>query len=456
MTATSAADVDGAIRALRPVFGDRLLVAGEDGFAAARRVWNAAVTRQPYLIARCRRPAEVGVAVRAAREAGIPLSVRAGGHDWAGRALRDGGLVVDLTGMRGVTVDAAGRTGTVEGGATAADLLAATAPHRLVTPTGVVGTVGMAGLTTVGGYGPLIGRWGLALDNLLEADVVLADGSTVTAGPAGDAELWWALRGGGGNFGVVTRLRYRLYELPGVLAGMLLFPFAEAGAVLTGYAEIVAAAPDDLTVMTGFLPGPDGRPLAFLCPFWCGPDLAAGERAVARLRSLGHPVVDQVGVMPYDAVLRMFDANIVDGNHYLLRSRWLTDVSPTAAAALAAGAADMTSPYSTLILNRFHGAASRVDPGATAFAQRAPHQAVEVIAVWPPGESADRHRAWADSVVAALDPVALPGGYPNLLGPEDDERARASYAGNLDRLLAAKRRYDPDNVFASAVPALLS
>jgi FAD/FMN-containing dehydrogenase len=311
---------------LERLLGDRLLMAGTDAFAAARRVWNAGVTRQPALIARCRDAAEVAAVVRAGRDAGLPLSVRAGGHDWGGRALCDGGLVVDLTGMRGVTVDPAGRSATVQGGAAAADLLAATAPYGLVTSTGVVRAVGMAGLTTVGGYGPLIGRYGLALDNLLEAEVVLADGSRVTAGPDDGRELWWALRGGGGNFGVVTALHYRLHELPALLTGMVMFPFEQA---------------------------------------------------------------------------------------------------------------------------------ARVDPGATAFAQRSPHVVVEVIAAHPPAEPPDRHRAWADAVVAGLDPLALPGGYPNLLGPGDDARARDSYGANLGRLLAAKRHYDPANVFASAVPALI-
>ncbi|MFC7534180.1 FAD-binding oxidoreductase [Actinoplanes sp. GCM10030250] len=455
MSATSAATDDTAIRLLRKHLGERLIVAGDGAFAGARRVWNAAVTSRPAVIARCADAAEVSLAVSAAADAGLPLSVRAGGHDWAGRALRDGGLVVDLTGMRGAHVDTAARTVTVGGGATAADLLAVTTPHGLVAATGVVSSVGMAGLTTVGGYGGLIGRAGLALDNLLDADVVLADGSTVKAGPDGDSELWWALRGGGGNFGVVTRLRYRLHELPAVLAGMLMFPFEESAAVLAGYAEIVAEAPDELTVMCGFLPGPDGRALPFLCPFWSSGDLAAGERAVARLRSLGHPIVDQVGPVPYPAALAMFDGNISDRNSYLLRSRWFPEMSPIAADALIAGAAALPSPYSALIVNRFHGAAARVDPAATAFALRTPHQVAEVIAVWTPGETPERHRAWAGSVVTALDPIALPGGYPNLLGPEEDERARASYGANLDRLLRAKRRYDPGNVFASAVPALI-
>ena len=446
-------DVGRAIRALQPRLGERLLTRDDSGYAAARRVWNAAVTHEPAVIARCSGTDDVRAVVRAARDAGVPISVRSGGHDWGGRALRDQGLVVDLTGMRGVRVDAGRRTATVQGGAIIADLLAATAPHGLVTPTGVVRAVGLTGLTTSGGYGPLIGRYGLTADNLLSAQVVLADGTTATAGPDGDSELWWALRGGGGNFGVVTELRYRLHELPTVLAGMLMFPSTEAPAVLTGYAEIVAEAPDELTVMTGFLSGPDG-PLTFLCPMWSGDDLAAGEKAVARLRSLGRPVVDQIAEMPYAAALSMFDASMVDGNHYLLRSRWIPELSEVAVTALTAGAATLTSPYSGLIVTRLHGAATRVEPDATAFAHRAPHQVVEVIAAFAPGEPVDRHRAWAESVATALDPVALPGAYPNLLGPGDDERARASFAGNLARLVAAKRRYDPDNVFASAIPSL--
>jgi FAD/FMN-containing dehydrogenase len=450
---TSVETTPGVERALRPRLGDRLLMNGDPGFAAARRVWNAAVMRQPAAIAKCRTTAEVALAVTVARDNGRPLSVRAGGHDWAGRALLHGGLVVDLTGMRGVTVDPAGRRAVAGGGATATDLLGAAAPYDLVTPTGVVGSVGMAGLTTVGGYGPLVGRYGLALDNLAGAEVVLADGTTVWAGPDGDTDLWWALRGGGGNFGVVTRLAYRLHELPAVLTAMLMFPAADAGPVLAGYAEIVAAAPDDLTVMTGFLPGPDG-PVVFLCAFWSGAQISAGERAVARLRALGRPIVDQVGSMPYVDALGMFDRSIVEDNHYLLRSRWFPELTGAAADALVAGSAAVTSPFSVLVVNRFHGAAARVDAAATAFAHRVPHQVVEVIAAWrPDDERPDRHRAWADDVVRALEPVASPGGYPNLLGPDDDERARASYGANLGRLLAAKRRYDPDDTF-SAVPAL--
>ncbi|MFB9448721.1 FAD-binding oxidoreductase [Dactylosporangium vinaceum] len=447
----TAADI---ARALRPLLGDRLLRPDDDGYDGARRVWNAAVTSRPAAVARCRDAAEVAAVVRAAREARQPLSVRAGGHDWAGRAVRDGGVVVDLTGMRAVTVDAAAGVAVVAGGATGADLLAAAQPHGLAAVTGVEPGVGMAGFTTGGGYGPLIGRCGLGADNLLSAEVVLADGSIVTAGPDGDAELWWALRGGGGNFGVVTSMQIRLQPVALVLAGILMFPIAEAAAVLDGYAGIVADAPDELTVMTGFLPGPHG-PTVFLCPVWCGDDLAAGERHVGRLRALGHPFVDQVGPMPVAAAVGMFAGNAVAGNHYLLRSTWVPDLAGVAAEALAAGAAAVSSPYSVLFVSRLHGAAARVDPAATAFAHRRPHQVIEMIAVWAPDDPApQRHREWAEATAEALAPVALPGAYPNQVGPDEDERARASFGVNLARVLAAKRQYDPAGIF-SAIPGLL-
>ncbi|MEV4755585.1 FAD-binding oxidoreductase [Micromonospora sp. NPDC049559] len=443
-----------AVRRLRPILGDRLLEPGDAAYAAATRLWNSAVTRRPALVARCRTTAEVRAAVVAARDFRLPLSVRGGGHDWAGRALADGGLVVDLTGLRSVEIDVGRRTAVVGGGATVADLLAAARPYGLVTPTGVVRAVGLAGLTLAGGYGPLNGRYGLALDNLLGAEVVLADGRRVVAAPDADAELFWALRGGGGNFGVVTGLRYRLHALPTVLAGMIMFPLAQAGPVLRGYHEFLAAAPDELTVMAGFLPGPDGGPLLFLAPTWSGADLAAGEREIARLAAPGTPSLHQVGPMAYDDALRLFDASMVDGNRYLLRTRWLAGVPEPVARVLTEAARRSGSAYSTLALHHFHGAAARVARPDTAFGLRDPHLVAEIIAVWAPGQEERPYREWAERVAAELEPLALPGGYPNLLAPDETDRLRAAYGPNYPRLLAAKRRYDPAGVFGSATPTL--
>ncbi|MEU7713831.1 FAD-binding oxidoreductase [Micromonospora chalcea] len=450
---TSAPDLPRATGLLREALGARLLTPADPGFPAAVRLWNGAPAGTPALVAQCQDADEVALAVRVAGRCRLPLSVRGGGHDWAGRALRDGGLVVDLTGMRQIDIGPGASTVTVGGGATAADALAALRPYDRVVVTGVVRAVGLAGLTMAGGYGPLCGRHGLALDNLLGAEVVLADGRLVTADPEHEPELYWALRGGGGNFGVVTALRLRTHPLAAALAGMLLFPAAQATAVLRGYGRAVRDAPDELTVMAGFLPGPAGEPVVFLAPVFTGDDAAAGQAAVDRLRALGTPIVDQVAPLAYEDVLRLFDGGMADGNHYLLRTRWLARVDEPVVAALTAAAGAVSSPFSAIALHHFHGAASRVPVERTAFGLRADHLLAEIIAVWTPGGDPAPHRAWAEHTSAALAPHALPGGYPNLLAPEETDRVRLAYGSNWERLRRAKRRYDPRGMF-SAVPTL--
>jgi FAD/FMN-containing dehydrogenase len=431
----------------------------DDGYTEARTVWNGAVEHRPAVIARCLSRDDVRTALLVAAEHDVPLSVRAGGHDWAGRALRDGGLVLDLSALRGVRIDPGAAVAEAEGGAVAADLLDPAARHGLVTPAGAVGSVGMAGLTMAGGYGGLIGRFGLALDNLLSAEVVLADGRTVVAGPDDDPELFWALRGGGGNFGVVTAARYRLHPVERVLGGMVMYPIQQAGTVLRGYREVLASAPDELTVMAGFLTGPTGEPVVFLAPTWSG-DLAAGEAAVAPLNRLGTPVVTGVSPMAYPDLLRMFDSGAVGGNRYALDTRWLGELTDEAIEVLTEGAVSCPSPLSLLALHHFHGAAARVAPEATAFALRQDHLLAEVIAAWAPGPdgedpavTAAPQLEWVERTSAALAPGALPGGYPNILGPTDAARTKLGYAGNAERLLAAKHRYDPTGVF-SAIGAI--
>jgi len=453
MVSAATPDVASAAARLRALLGDRLHEPGDPGFVTTTRLWNGAVARTPALVAHCRDADEVAEAVRVAARCQLPLSVRSGGHDWAGRALRDGALVLDLTGLNAVRVDPDAATVTIGGGTTAAELLAAARPYDLVVPTGTVGDVGMAGLTLAGGYGPLCGRFGLSLDSLLGAEVVLADGRRVTADPRHDAELYWALRGGGGNLGVVTELRFRAHRLPGVLAGMIMFALSEAPAVLRGYAALVAEAPDELTVMAGFLPGPAGEPVIFVCPFYSGPDLDAGSPWMDRLRALGTPLVDQIGPMPYADALRMFDGGMVDGNHYLLRTRWLPALTDAAVDAIVDAARQVSSPFTALALHHFHGAATRVRPADTAFGLRTDHLLAEVIAVWAPDDQAGPHRAWAERTSAALAPHALPGGYPNLLAPEETDRVRLAYGVNWARLRQAKRRYDPRDLL-HAVPTL--
>ena len=430
----------------------KILRGGEDGYSRARRIWNGAVDHYPALFALCETVADVQAAIGAARGHGLALSVRGGGYDWAGRALCHGGMVIDLSPMRAVTVDPATRIATVAGGATGLDLAAAAAAHGLAAVTGTIGAIGMAGLTLGGGHGPLSGRCGLALDNLLEAEMVLADGSRTTADAAENADLFWALRGGGGNFGVVTSMRVRLHAPGTVLAGMITFPWSEAATVLRGYAEIMASAPDELTVQAGLLPGVDGEPMAYLAPAWSG-EPADGGRFMAALQRLGSPAVSQIGFMSLTELLGRLDAYLTRGRHYAIRTRSLPALTPRAVSAFVAAGQRRTSPHSAITIDCLRGAAARVRTDATAFGLREPHFTVGIVAGWEPaiGDGGSRHRQWARALADTLASDALAGGHASLLGPDDQQQTAFAYGGNAARLQYLKRRFDPDGVFASAI-----
>jgi len=438
----------------------KVALPGEDAYDRARHIWNGAVDHRPALFAFCETAEDVQSALHIGRVHDLPLSVRGGGHDWVGRALRPDGLVLDLSGMRGVTVDAGARVAMVEGGATASDVIAAAAPHDLTAVTGTVGAVGMAGLTLGGGYGPLAARYGLALDNLLSAELVLADGSLVTADAATNPELFWALRGGGGNFGAVTAMRIRLHPVRELLAGLILFSWHEAEAVLRGYAALTASAPEELAVLSGVMSGPDGSPVLFLAPSWSGAK-PEGEEVMAQLQGLGEPVWAQIAPTTCGEMLRMFDDHAVNGRHYALETRWVSALTPEVIALLVTGGGAKPSPFAVIALQHFRGAAARVPVDATAFGLRREHFLIAIIAAWEDdagdasaaGE-ATRHRQWAErlSLALALTPAALPGGYPNLLGPHQRDRAALAYGYKIARLQRAKQRFDPDGVFSSATP----
>jgi FAD/FMN-containing dehydrogenase len=430
----------------------RVVLRGDDDYARTRQIWNGAVRHQPALFAVCETSADVQAAVRSARAYRLPLSVRGGGHDWAGRSLCHGGLVIDLSHMRRVDVDLEASVATIQGGATAGDVISAAVPFGFVAATGNCSTVGMVGLTTGGGYGPLTPRYGLALDNLLGAEVVLADGRLVHCDEHENPNLFWAIRGGGGNFGVITSMRVRVHPIRQVLAGMMLFPWSQAESVLGGYAESTADLPDELSVLAGVLPGPDGSPLVFLAPMWSG-DGKKGEELVARLRQLGMPVVDQVGTTTYLDWLGMFAAAAPAGRHYAAKNRSLARLSPAVISALVAGGEQRSSPFSGIILHDFRGAATRVPLAATAFGSRKEHFMVEIIAAWEPTaeNNGENHREWARTLSEKLAPHALPGGYLNMLGPDEHEQAVHAYGGNLGRLQRVKRLFDPEGVFSSAI-----
>jgi FAD/FMN-containing dehydrogenase len=439
---------------LRAAISGGLALPGDERYDEGCRVWNGAVRHRPAIVAFCKQPEDAQAAVRAARRHDLPLSVRGGGHDWAGRALRDGGLVIDLTGMRDVAVDPQARVATIAGGAQAKDVAVAAGAHDLVAALGNCGTVGMAGLTLGGGYGPLSGTCGLAADNLLGAEIVLADGRCVTTGSDIEPDLLWALRGGGGNFGVVTSLRVRLHPERHMLAGTIVYDWTEASTVLRRYAAFAATAPDELGMSVGVMTGPNGDPAVMVVPLWNG-DRDRGEQVMEAVQAFGTPLSAQVGPTTYADMLATWDAWVeaVDGSHWDVRTRSLPALTADAADAIVAAKARAASPLCSIFWHHFHGAATRMPSNGTAFGLRSEHVMVEIVAGWKPdGDDGAAHRRWAHDLWQSLAPFALPGGYANLLGPDNRKQARRAYGSNAAQLQALKRRFDPDDVFASAIP----
>jgi FAD/FMN-containing dehydrogenase len=438
---------------LRQVMRGKVVLAGDDTYPQVRKIWNGAIDHQPTMFALCETVEDVQAALRIARDNDLPLSVRGGGHDWAGRSLRDGGLVIDLSVMRQVEVDPGARLAKVAGGATCAEVVAAATPHGLAAVTSNVGAVGMAGFLLGGGYGPLTTRFGLGLDNLVGAELVLADGRIVWTDATQNRDLFWAIRGGGGNFGVVTSMHIRLHPLNNLLAGIILFPFSQAESVLRGHAEIMASAPKELSVLAGVFRGQGEIPVVLLGPIWSG-EPEEGHRVMTRLQKLGTPILSQVGPMSYPELLGLYNAQAYDGLHYAVQTRWLADLTPEIISAITKAGQERTSPLSLIALHHFHGAGTRVPAGATAFNLRRAHFLMEIVAVWDPSSHRDGalHRQWVSGVSARVAPHALLGGYPNFLTRDAHEQVAAAYGDNADRLVYLKRKFDPENVFSSATP----
>jgi FAD/FMN-containing dehydrogenase len=330
----------------------RLSTQGDARYAAATAIWAKPFAGMPRAVAHCRTSEDVQLTIRAARDCDLPLSVRGGGHDWAGRALCEG-IVVDLSGMNTAIAATDDYSATIAGGARASDVVAVSDPLGLAVVTGSVGAVGMAGLTLGGGYGPLIGRFGLALDNLVAAEVVLADGRIVVSDRDNEEELFWALRGGGGNFGVVTSMNHRLHHVPSVHSGLLFYPFSEAKSVLQGCAEISASAPDELTAQIGCVGGPDG-PMVFVWVTWCGLP-AEGEKRVAPFLNLGTLIGGSVDAKSYGASLTAFDPYLVNGQRVFMESCWLPALDGYSIDVLIQAMERAASPGCAIFTHEFRG-----------------------------------------------------------------------------------------------------
>jgi FAD/FMN-containing dehydrogenase len=423
-----------------------VVLPGDTSYEVARRVWNGLVDKRPAAIARCASAADIIASIRFARDHELSVAVRGGGHSTAGLALCDDGLVIDLSLMKGARVDPDRRTIRAEPGLRLGELLRETQAFGLATTTGVVSDTGLAGLALGGGLGYLMGKYGLTIDNLLSADVVTADDRLLIASAEEHADLFWAVRGGGGNFGVVTSFELQLHPAASVLAGMLLLPFARAAEGLRFYRDFTRDCPDELTVYAALVTAPDGQPaLAFIACY--SGDFARGERALARLRAFGPPLVDMIRPMSILELNSLIDDKTPPGGRYYEKASALPCLSDPVIDALIAASETRPSPGSHLIVQHLHGAAARVDPAATAFALRREHYVIGMIGCWSEGPS-EPYAAWAHNLWNMLEPLALNGVYVNTLHPDDGQaQVRASYGANYERLVRVKTAYDPSNFF---------
>jgi hypothetical protein len=366
----------------------------------------------------------------------------------AGNAICDGGLVIDVSPMKGVRIDPGGRTAQVQAGVTWGELDAESQAFGLATTGGVISTTGVAGLTLGGGVGWLNGRFGLACDNLVSADVVTADGQFLRASEQENADLFWGLRGGGGNFGVVTSFEFRLHPVgPIVLSGPVFHPAARARDVLRFYREFSAGEPDELTTYAGLLTGPDGAPLVGIVPCYSGPP-EQGEKLVQRLRKFGPPAVDMMGPMPYVAVQRMFNDAFPAGRYSYWKSSLTPEITDQLIDAVVEHMARVPSPHTAVMLEHYHGAYARTAPAATAYSHRRTTYDVVIIGNWAKPADNERNIAWVRGLFAAVQPQVSRAVYVNFLDTDDGaDRVRAAYGDNYERLVALKRKYDPTNFF---------
>ncbi|MEI6668690.1 MAG: FAD-binding oxidoreductase [Acidobacteriota bacterium] len=445
-----------AINSLAAGFGGRLLHPLSADYDAARSVWNAMIDRRPALIAQCHTAADVVAAVRFATHHALLVSVRGGGHNIAGNAVCDGGLMIDLSGMTQVDGDPTSRTARVGPGATLADLDRATQAHALATPVGINSTTGIAGLTLGGGFGWLSRSLGLTIDNLLSVEIVTASGTLVTASATEHADLFWAIRGGGGNFGVVTSFQFRLHPIgPDVLAGMVIHPLDAAGNVLRFYREFIKTTPDDFVCWFVLRQAPPlpflasewhGKPILVLAMCYAGP-VADGEKVAHPLRSFGRPIADVVGVTPFTAWQTVLDPLLTPGMRNYWKSHDFLALPDGLINVLTDHAGRIPDPQTEIAVAQLGGAVSRVPADATAYTHRDAQFVMNVHGRWADPSKDAACIDWARLLFQAAAPFATGGVYVNFLTQEEQGRVKAAYGSNYDRLAALKKKYDPDNVF---------
>ena len=439
-----------------PSFIGQLLRPTDDLYDDRRKVHNGLIDKRPAIIASCQGVADVVDAVHLARSAGLEVSVRGGGHNVAGRAVVDQGLMVDLSPMKGIHVDINARTAGAQGGVLWRELNRETQLHGLATTGGVVSSTGIAGLTLGGGVGWLMPKYGLALDNLRAAEIVTADGQVVRASADEHRDLFWAIRGGGGNFGIATSLEYSLHPVgPMITGGVVVHPLPRASDVLRFFRDTCASLPDEAMLMAALQTAPDrsNAKLVGLVAGHCGP-LQQGARVLQPLKTFGPPLLDMIGPIPYTALNGMLDPAFPKGALSYWKAQFLTELSDDAIRTLIAGFEACPSPMSHIIIEHFHGAASRIPVPATACTMRVTGFNVIIASQWVRSEESERGFKWARDTFASLTPYLAPTRYVNYLEADASDPAAVAYGPNLERLKEIKTKYDPENFFRHNVNIL--
>jgi FAD/FMN-containing dehydrogenase len=433
-----------------------VLLPNDSGYEDARQIWNAMIDKHPGLIVRCAATPDVVRTVNFARNNGLLLAVRGGGHNIAGNALCDDGVVIDLSRMKAASVDPAARRVSIEGGATLADLDAATQKHGLATPLGINSTTGVAGLTLGGGFGWLSRKHGMTIDNLESVEVVTAAGEVVRASATEHPDLFWALRGGGGNFGVVTRFEFRLHPVgPDVLSGLIVYPISEAKSVLRQYREFAAGAPEELAVWAVLRKAPPlpflpeeihGKEIVVLAVFYAG-DPKQGEPLVEPLRRFGKVSGEHVGVQPYVAWQKTFDPLLAPGARNYWKSHNFSRLDDGLFDVVLESIGKLPSPQCEIFFGAIGGATTRPAPDSAAYSQRDALFVMNVHGRWDDRNDDERGIAWARDFFKASAPFATGGVYVNFLTADESDRVPAAYGPNYGRLARVKRQYDPENLF---------
>ena len=444
------------IEALKGNFSGEVLLPSDDAYEHARKIWNAMIDKHPALIVRCATTSDVVRAVNIARDNGLLLAVRGGGHNIAGNAMCDDGIVIDLSQMKAASVDPGARRVTIEGGATLADLDAATQAHGLATPLGINSTTGVAGLTLGGGFGWLSRKYGMTVDNLESAEVVTAAGEVVRASATEHSDLFWALRGGSGNFGVVTRFEFRLHPVgPDVLSGLIVYPLSEAKSVLQQYREFTAKAPDELSVWAVLRQAPPlpflpekvhGKEIIALALLYTG-DPIQGEPLIEPLRKFGTPVGEHVGVQPYAAWQKAFDPLLTPGARNYWKSHNFSRLNDKLFDAVIEYIEKLPSSQCEIFFGAIGGATTRPTPDSAAYAHRDAQFVMNVHGRWADPADDKRCIGWARDFFNASAPFASGGVYVNFLTADEGDRVSAAYGPNYNRLAQVKRKYDPANLF---------